>query len=90
MIYFAPGKHDCGACAFKPKCCSERSCTQNRALLFTKPLVTRPARSQSKDRGLRRLMSRTKKKVEMPFAHLKRISSGSVDCASPRSKRSQR
>ena len=31
MIYFAR-KQDCDACALKPKCCPNVSCTQNRAL----------------------------------------------------------
>src|ERR1700683_3221862 len=44
MIFFAR-KHDCEACALKPKCCRTFLRAKSRAP-FMKPLVTRPARSQ--------------------------------------------
>ena len=69
MIYFAR-KHDCEACALEAEVLPERACTQDRALHSRSR--SRQGPRNRKDRGLRCLAPRTKK-VEMLFAHLKRI-----------------
>ena len=70
MIYFAR-KHDCEACALKPKCCPNTPCAQNRARSVHEA-------ARDKARAIARaeayaLSRRERKKVEMLFAHLKRI-----------------
>jgi hypothetical protein len=69
MVYFV-GKHDCEACALKPRCCPnvlarkiarsvhETARDKARAIVKTEAYV---------------VSCRERKKVEMPFAHLKHI-----------------
>ena len=69
MIYFAR-QHDCQACALKPKCCPNVPARK----------IARSIHEAARDRA--RAIAKTeayavsrreRKKVEMPFAHLKRI-----------------
>ena len=69
MIYFAR-KHDCEACALKPKCCPNVPARK----------IARSVHEAARDKA--RAIARTeayavscreRKKVEMLFAHLKRI-----------------
>ena len=69
MIYFAR-KRDCGACTLKPRCCPNM--LARKIARSVHEAARDKARAIAKTGGLRRLMSR-KKKVEMLFAHLKRI-----------------
>jgi hypothetical protein len=69
MIYFAR-KHDCEACALKPKCCPNVPARK----------ITRSIHEAARDRARAiakteayAISCRERKKVEMLFAHLKRI-----------------
>ena len=66
--YF-PRKHDCEACALKPKRCPNVQHAKSRAP-FTRPLVTTPAIERTEAYAV---SCRERRKVEMLFAHLKRI-----------------
>jgi hypothetical protein len=77
MIYFAR-KHDCDAFALKPKCCPNVPARK----------IARPVHEAARDKA--RAIAKTeayavsrreRKKVEMLFAHLKRILR-LIDCAS--------
>ena len=76
MIYFAR-KHDCGACALKPKCCLNAPARKIARSIHE--AARDKARAIAKTEAYA-VSCRERKKVEMLFAHLKRIS-GSVDCA---------
>ena len=69
MIYFAR-KHDCDACALKPKCCPN---VPARKIARSVHEATRDkARAIAKSEAYA-VSRRERKKVEMLFAHLKRI-----------------
>ena len=70
-VRYRASKHDCDACPLKPRCCP------NAPARKVPRSIHEAARDKSPrhrpDRGLRRLTPRERKKVEMLFAHLKRI-----------------
>ena len=68
MIYFAR-KHDCDACALKPKCCPNVP-ARKIARSVHEAARTRPAIAKTEAYAVSR---KERKKVEMLFAHLKRI-----------------
>ena len=69
MIYFAR-KHDCDACALKPKCCS--NVPARRIARSVYEAARDKARAIAKTEAYA-VSCRERKKVEMLFAHLKRI-----------------
>ena len=72
MIYFAR-KQDCDACALKPRCCSERARRAARSRGSIQYEAARDkARAIAKTEAYA-VSCRERKKVEMLFAHLKRI-----------------
>jgi hypothetical protein len=77
MIYFAR-KQDCEACALKPKCCP--NVPARKIARSVHEAARDKARAIAKTEAYA-VSCRERKKVEMLFAHLKRILS-SVDCAS--------
>jgi hypothetical protein len=76
MIYFAR-KHDCEACALKPKCCPNAPARKIARSIYEAAPDTARAIAKTEAYAVSR---RERKKVEMLFAHLKRIL-GSIDCA---------
>ena len=69
-LYYRASKHDCGACALKPRCCPKEP--QRRVPRSIHEGARDMARDLSKtDAWL--ISRRERKKVEMLFAHLKRI-----------------
>ena len=69
MIYFAR-KHDCEACALKPKCCS--NAPARKIARSVHEAARDKARAIAKTEAYA-VSCRERKKVEMLFAHLKRI-----------------
>jgi Transposase DDE domain len=69
MIYFAC-KHDCEPCALKPQVLLERACAQDRALIHEAARDKARAIAKTEADAVSR---RERKRVEMLFAHLKRI-----------------
>jgi radical SAM protein with 4Fe4S-binding SPASM domain len=69
MIYFAR-KHDCDACALKPKCCS--NVPARKIARSIHEAARDKARAIAKTEAYA-VSCRERKKVEMLFAHLKRI-----------------
>ena len=69
MIYFAR-KHDCEACALKPKCCP--NAPARKIARSVHEAARDKARAIAKTEAYA-LSRRERKKVEMLFAHLKRI-----------------
>ena len=76
MIYFAR-KHDCDTCALKSECCP--NVPARKIARFVPEAARDKARAIAKTEAYA-VSCRERKKVEMLFAHLKRILS-SVDCA---------
>jgi len=69
MIYFAR-KHDCEACALKPKCCPNVPARKIARSVHEAPRDKARAIGKTETYAVSR---RERKKVEMLFAHLKRI-----------------
>ncbi len=69
MIYFAR-KHECGACALKPKCCPNAPARKIARSLHEAARDKARAISKTEAYAVSR---RERKKVEMLLAHLKRI-----------------
>jgi Transposase DDE domain len=69
MIYFAR-KHDCGACALKPKCCPNAPARKIARSIHEAARDKARAIAKTEAYAVSR---RERKKVEMLFAHLKRI-----------------
>ena len=69
MIYFAR-KHDCKACALKPKCCPNAPARKIARSVHEAARDKARAIAKTKAYAVSR---RERKKVEMLFAHLKRI-----------------
>ena len=69
MIYFAR-KHDCDACALKPKCCP--NAPARKIARSVHEAARDKARAIAKTEAYA-VSCRERKKVEMLFAHLKRI-----------------
>ena len=69
MIYFAR-KHDCEACALKPKCCPNVPARTIGRSIYEAARDKARAISKTEAYAVSR---RERKKVEMLFAHLKRI-----------------
>ena len=69
MIYFAR-KHDCDACALKPKCCP--NVPARKIARSVHEAARDKARAIAKTEAYA-VSRRERKKVEMLFAHLKRI-----------------
>ena len=69
MIYFAR-KHDCEACALKPKCCPNAVARQIARSIYE--AARDKARAIAKTAAYA-ISRREQKRVEMLFAHLKRI-----------------
>ena len=69
MIYFAR-KHDCDACALKPKCCPNMPA--RKIARSVHEAARDKARAIAKTEAYA-VSCRERKKVEMLFAHLKRI-----------------
>ena len=69
MIYFAR-KHDCGACALKPKCCPNVPARKIGRSIHEAARDKARAIAKTEAYAVSR---RQRKKVEMLFAHLKRI-----------------
>ena len=67
---YRASKHDCGVCALKPRCCPRRPA---RKVLRS---IHEGARDVARDIARTEAYAvsrRERKKIEMPFAHLKRI-----------------
>ena len=69
MIYFAR-KHDCGACALKPKCCLNAPARKIARSIHEAARDKARATAKTEAYAVSRC---ERKKVEMLFAHLKRI-----------------
>jgi Transposase DDE domain len=69
MLYLAR-KHDCAGCALKPRCCPKEPIRRVPRSVYegARDMARQIARS-----GEGRVSRRLRKKVEMLFAHLKRI-----------------
>ena len=70
LLYFAARKHDCDACALKPKCCPNMPARKIPRSIHEAARDKARAIAKTEAYGVSR---RERKKVEMLFAHLKRI-----------------